>query len=128
MIGKMTWVGTVCLAIVGGVCAEEVSMKNDIMPLFERSCAVCHKREGGNEKATANKTFYETKEDILSMVGTFIMPGKPEESGLLKVLDQTQKFGRREMPMPPPKAAAPKWSAAELKKFEAWVSAGAKDN
>ena len=122
------WVGTVCLAVVGGARAEEVSLSNDIMPLFERSCAVCHKREGGKEKAIQNNTFYETKEDLLSVVGTFIIPGKPEDSGLIRVLNQTQKFGKREMPMPPPKAAAPKWSTADLKKFEDWVSAGAKDS
>jgi hypothetical protein len=46
----------------------------------------------------------------------------------LKVLDQTTTFGRRDMPMPPPKAAAPKWSEAELKQFAEWIKAGAKDN
>jgi cytochrome c553 len=122
------FIGAVCFAVVGSACAEGVSFSKDIMPLFERSCAVCHKREGGKEKAIQNNTFYEKKEDILSVVGTFIIPGKPEDSGLLKVLNQTQKFGRKEMPMPPPKAAAPKWSEAELKEFAGWISAGAKDN
>jgi hypothetical protein len=116
------------LAIAGTSLAEEVSFSTDLMPLFERSCSVCHKRDGGKEKAIANKIFYETKEDVLSKVGTFIIPGKPEESGLLQVLNQTKKFGRRNMPMPPPKAAMPKWSEAELKLFSDWIKAGAKDS
>jgi hypothetical protein len=128
MIGKLMLMGSVCFSIVSGSTAEEVFFSKDLMPLFERSCTVCHKRDGGKEKAIENNTFYETKEDILSVVGTFIIPGKPEDSGLLKVLNQTQKFGRRKTPMPPPKASAPKWSAAELKQFSSWVTAGAKDN
>ena len=127
-MGKVMWAGVVCFMMVGGTLAEEVSLSNDLMPLFERSCAVCHKRDGGKEKAIANKVFYEKKADILASVGTTIVPGKPEDSSLLKVLNQTKKFGRREMPMPPPKASSPKWSEAELQKFKEWVAAGAKDN
>jgi hypothetical protein len=115
------------LVLAGSCAAEEVSFEKDLMPLFERSCAICHKRDG-NEKAIKNGVFYEKKEDVLSLVGTHIVPGKPEESNLLKVLDQTKKFGRRKMPMPPPKAAAPKWSAEELKRFSDWIKAGAKDS
>ena len=120
--------GAVVLCVVTSVPAEEVSFSKDLMPLFERSCASCHKREGGNEKAVKNKVYYEKKEDLLSLVGTFIVAGQPDKSGLVKVLDQTTKFGRRKSPMPPPKAAAPKWSEAELKKIRAWITAGAKDN
>lgn len=108
--------------------AAEVSLSTDLMPIFARSCAVCHQREGGNEKAIKDKTFYEKKEDIMGVVGTYILPGKPEQSGLLKILNQTTKVGRRETPMPPPKSDVPKWSEAELKLFSEWVSAGAKDN
>ena len=72
--------------------------------------------------------FTKTKDDILSKVGTEIIPGKPDESRMLKVLNQTEKFGRRKMPMPPPKASSPKWSEADLKQFSDWVTAGAKDN
>jgi mono/diheme cytochrome c family protein len=128
MTGKLMLIGSVCFSIVAGAEAGEVSLSEDLMPLFERSCAVCHKRDGGKDKAIQNGVFYETKDDILSKVGTFIVAGKPEESGLLKVLNQTQKFGRRKTPMPPPKASSPKWSAAELKQFSDWVTAGAKDS
>ena len=128
MMTKSVFFGSVCFALVVGAGAEEVLFSKDLMPLFERSCAVCHKRAGGNEKAIINGVFYETKEDILSKVGTKIIPGKPEDSGLLKELNQTEKFGRRDMPMPPPKASSPKWSEAELERFSDWVAAGAKDN
>ena len=98
MMRKSMFVGSMCFALVLGAGAEEVSLSKDLMPLFERSCAVCHKRDGGKEKAIANKVFYETKADLLSMVGTSIMAGKPDESRLLKVLNQTEKFGRRDHP------------------------------
>jgi len=115
------------LALAGSGIAEEVSFGKDLMPLFERSCAVCHKRDG-NEKAIKNGVLYEKKEDVLAGTGPLIVPGHPEGSGLLNVLNQTTTFGRRKMPMPPPKAAAPKWSDAELKLFADWAQAGAKDN
>jgi hypothetical protein len=127
MTGKLMFIGSICFLSIAGAGAEEVSFSKDLMPLFERSCAVCHK-PGGKEKAIANDVFYATKADVLSRVGTDIIPGKPGESRLLNVLNQTEKFGRRKMPMPPPKGSSPKWSAAELKQFSDWVAAGAKDN
>jgi mono/diheme cytochrome c family protein len=128
MTVKNSFFGAVALCFASSVPAEEISFSKDLMPLFQRSCATCHKREGGNENAVQNKVYYEKKEDLLSLVGTYIIAGNPDKSGLVKVLDQTTKFGRRKSPMPPPKAASPKWSDAELKKIRAWITAGAKDN
>jgi len=75
-----------------------VSLNTAILPVFTRSCGVCHKREGGNDEAVANKSYFETREDILARVGKFIIPGKPEESGLIKVLDQTYPVGIKCIP------------------------------
>ena len=108
--------------------AEDVSLEKDLMPLFKRSCATCHAPDSGVRGAIKDGTFFNTKEDILGKVGKFIIPGKPEESGMVKVLDQTMKFGKKEIPMPPPKSEDPKWSEEEIAKFVEWIKAGAKDN
>ncbi|MHC4777574.1 MAG: hypothetical protein ACYTFG_03235 [Planctomycetota bacterium] len=108
--------------------ATMVSFSKDLMPLFERSCGVCHKREGGNEHAVENGVYYEKKGDVLSKVGKYIIAGKPEESGLLKILNQTMKVGDSEIVMPPPGKDIPPWSKEELEKFTTWIKEGAKDN
>jgi hypothetical protein len=105
-----------------------VSLAKDLMPVFAESCTVCHRRENGSEAAIEGGTIIETKEDILKAVGTGIVPGKPEASPFLKVLDQTIAVGRNKLVMPPPNAKAPKWTAEELALFSRWIAEGAKDN
>jgi hypothetical protein len=105
-----------------------VSFAGDIMPVFTRSCAGCHRREGGFEAAIEGGAFFEKKEDILAKVGTFIVPGKPAESGFLKVLNQSIPVGRDKIVMPPPKSRASKWTKEELDLFSRWIAEGAKDN
>jgi hypothetical protein len=107
---------------------DAVSFSKDVLPVFVRSCGACHRREGGNEKAVEDKVYYETKEDVLGKVGKHIIPGKPQESGLLKILNQTQPVGDAKIVMPPPGASIPAWSKGELDLFSRWVQAGAGDN
>jgi mono/diheme cytochrome c family protein len=106
----------------------EVSLARDLMPVFTKSCAGCHKRVGGFAEAVEGGAYIETKEDILKAIGTGIVPGKPAESGFLRVLDQTYPVGRDKVVMPPPNSKAPKWSKEELDLFSRWISEGAKDN
>ena len=108
--------------------AEIVSLAKDILPMFVRSCGACHKREGGIAHAIENGTFYETKADILGRVGTHIVAGKPDESGLIKVLDQSVTVGDHNVPMPPPESGVPKFSAEDMELFKKWIAEGAEDN
>lgn len=126
MIGR-TIAALACLTALSGF-AEEISLEKDLMPIFKRSCAECHNPESTNRGAIKDGAYFSTKEDILGKVGTFILPGKPEESGLIKVLDQSMKFGKRKLVMPPPKSELPKFSEKELKQFSDWIKDGAKDN
>jgi len=105
-----------------------ISLEQDLMPVFSRSCGACHQREGGNEKAIVNGVFYETKADILEKVGQYIIPGKPKDSGLFKVCSQSVPVGESLIVMPPPKSNVPKWSTEELDRFSQWITAGALDN
>lgn len=126
MIGKIT------VAVAGlaafTASAEEVSLKKDLMPLFKRSCGTCHAPDSGIRGAIKGGAFFNTEKDILGKVGSAIKAGKPEESGLIKVLDQTAKFGKKKLVMPPPKADEPKFTKEEIANVVAWIKAGAKDN
>ncbi|MDF7801009.1 hypothetical protein P4C99_16150 [Pontiellaceae bacterium B1224] len=126
MIGKIT-VAVVCLA-TSLVSAKEVSLEKDLMPLFKRSCGSCHEPESGIRGAIKDGVFFNTKTAILGQIGKSIKAGKPEESSLIKVLDQTTKFGKKKQVMPPAKSGAVKFSKEEIEKVKAWIKAGAKDN
>ena len=125
--------------IIIGACAPKeeavsdkpkdmVSLENDIMPIIGGKCGACHRRETVYKKAVANGIFYETEEDILGFVGTEIIPGKPEESKLFGVLNQTYKVGESQMFMPHAGTGIEAWSKEELELFSNWVKQGAKDN
>ena len=126
MIGKLA-IALVTLATCSAT-AEEVSLEKDLMPLFQRSCGTCHAPDSGVRGAIKDGAFFNTKEDVLGKVGTFIIAEKPEESGLVKVVDQTKKFGKKQLVMPPAKSDDPKWSKEEIALFKAWIKSGAKDN
>ena len=124
---KRTLVALACLTALSGF-ADDISLEKDLMPIFKRSCAECHNPESTNRGAIKDGTYFASKEDILGKVGSFIIPGNPEESGLINVLDQSMKFGKRKLVMPPEKSELPKFSEEELKQFSDWIKAGAKDN
>jgi len=107
---------------------SHVSLSRDVMPLFARSCAVCHRRNGGNPAATADSAYFERTEDILAAVGTAIQPGNPEASPLVKVLNQTRMVGDRQIVMPPPNSRVPKWNGEEVALFSRWIKQGAGDD
>ena len=126
MIGRMT-TALICLAAFSAT-AGEVSLEKDLLPLFQRSCGTCHAPDSGIRGAIKKGAFFNTKADLLGKVGGPIVAGKPEESGLIKVLKQEVKFGKRDLVMPPPNADETKFSAEEIEKVVAWIKAGAKDN
>ncbi|MFH1707234.1 MAG: hypothetical protein ABIF71_04890 [Planctomycetota bacterium] len=109
------------------VAPAEMSLTKDIMPIFVRACGACHVH-GGTSQAVAKGTFFDTKEDITSRVGKYIIPGKPEESGVYKICAQQITVGESKIVMPPPTAPVPAWTAAELAKLAQWITEGAKDN
>ncbi len=126
MIGKIS--AFVFGLAVLSASAGEVSLEKDLLPLFQRSCGTCHAPDSGIRGAIKGGAFFNEKKDLLGKVGGPIVAGKPEESGLVKVLAQEVKFGKKELVMPPPKSDAPAFTAEELEKVKAWIKAGAKDN
>lgn len=108
--------------------AEEVSLSKDVMPLLARSCTGCHQREGGNREAIDHGPYLENKEDILRIVGSMIVPGKPESSYLLMTMSKPKPGQPRYKVMPPQRSKAPKLTDHELQKISDWIKAGAKDN
>ncbi len=120
--------GTQELAKIQKEMATVISFQNDILPVFQRSCGVCHTRENVNSPAIEHQVYYEQKEDIFSNVGTFIIVGNPDESSLYNICCQTITVSDENIVMPPPGSGVPKWNDQELQKFAKWIAAGALDN
>jgi cytochrome c553 len=129
MTGKQLSIIPLCLAAMATmVTAEVVSLSKDVMPLFARSCTGCHQREGGNRKAVDQGPYLEKKSDILRIVGSMIIPGKPENSYLLMTMNKRKPGQMYVKMMPPQRSKAPRLSEEELQKISDWIKAGAKDN
>lgn len=90
----------------------------DIAPILEVSCVKCH-----CEAKTKGKLRMDTKELALKggKHGKFIVPGKPDESALIKalLLDPSEDEAM------PPEGKAPRPDAAKIELLKKWIAAGA---
>lgn len=106
----------------------DVSLANDVMPLIDKTCGGCHTRtEAPFPPAVENGVYYDDKEDLLALVGTFIVPGDSAKSGFVAILNQSLSVGQGPTPMPPPMAAPP-MAEVDVAVVMRWIDEGAKDN
>ncbi|NUN69777.1 MAG: hypothetical protein HUU02_08720 [Bacteroidetes bacterium] len=95
----------------------EVKFSTDIVPLLtSKGCIGCHGGSGGL-----------TVTSVASLLtggnnGPAIVPGKADSSNIVLKLRTPPPFGQR-MPQ-----GGPYLNTAEIKKFEDWINAGAKNN
>jgi hypothetical protein len=94
------------------------SFAKQVKPFFTRYCVECH-----NSKEPEGSLVLETYQGLLAggAKGAAIVPGKPEVSRLVRMIE-----GKARPAMPPKKARQP--SAAEIALVRAWVLAGARDD
>lgn len=101
----------------------EIQFNRDIRPILVRSCFVCH----GADKAALAKTGnmkLDTFEGATEDRGGYsaIVPGKPDESWIMKRLEPEAP----ELRMPPPMADVPPLSKDEIALLRRWIAEGAK--
>ena len=105
-----------------------VSLSGDVLPLILESCGGCHKRMGAPfPNAVANEVYYEDEEDILGLVGSFIIAGDSANSGFVAILAQDLAVGQGPTLMPPPDRAEP-MDESQVTLIKAWIDQGAKNN
>lgn len=111
----------------------EVSFARDIRPLFERvrgdptgrGCG-CHNTNQASHIGFDLSGFDTSSLKAIRRGGvvsgsTMIIPGKPNESELVRKLRGTSSYGTRM-----PKGGNPYWSEAEVKLVSDWIAQGAK--
>ena len=105
-----------CLSASVVIAEDEIIFSRDIQPLFAKHCLECH----GTDEQEAGLRLDE--EDVafakLESGTQAIVPGKPEESELLKRVTSDDEFTRM-----PPKGEP--LTAAEVEKLRRWIEQGA---
>ncbi len=105
----------------------DVSLANQALPIVQASCGGCHTRNNSpTPPAVANMVYLENKDDVLGLVGSFIVAGDSANSGFVKILTQEMPVGAGPTVMPPPPGA--KMSDANLAVISSWIDQGAQDN
>lgn len=106
------------------VCAaeEQVSFKEDILPLLKWRCAGCHEQGGeGYQKSGVDLTSYD---GVMkgTKFGKMVIAGDPESSNLMRLLDWKVS---KEIRMPHSKKQL---SSCDRNSVRTWIRQGAKDN
>jgi hypothetical protein len=106
---------TVCLASV--FQARALDYKKDIQPIMKKHCYECHSEEADKRKAGY---VFDKLHIFVNDIGPngIVVPRTPAESHLMEVLTNDEA-AKNHMP---PKASL---SAAEIKKIQSWIEAGA---
>lgn len=84
--------------------------------IFSVRCLTCHSETGSGKRIPLN-----TKEDLLNSPLELVIPGNPDESGLVIAVER--KDSKR---MPPPETGGP-LNEKEIQTIRIWIQSGAKD-
>ena len=113
------------LIIPGYLSAAPLDFEKDIQPILKDHCVKCHGRVKPKAKIRYDDAKY-FKEHIGTHEHAVVVPGKPEQSKMLKLasLPPTDTSA-----MPPPrerKRGAKPLNATEIAKIRQWITEGAK--
>jgi mono/diheme cytochrome c family protein len=114
--GLASWLLASAVALADGV----PQFNRDIRPLLSNSCFQCH---GPDEKKRDGGLRLDLREEAVAVSESgraAIVPGRPEESELLR---RVQAHDPDEV-MPPPQAKRPPLTAANIATLRAWITAG----
>lgn len=112
----------------GSTDPATVSLVDDVVPIVERECGVCHTRtDSPSRNAVRNDVFLERRNDLLRLVGTAVVAGDAAGSDLIAWMTQAQGAGSGPTLMPPPGTGDP-MDAADIAVVETWIDEGAPDN
>jgi uncharacterized membrane protein len=86
--------------------------------IIDRKCLSCHKPDG-----KAPRVLLNTPADMINSPLEIVIPGNPEESGLILTLDRETAS----KPMPPMDSGITAISAQDMEVVKEWIRKGAKD-
>jgi hypothetical protein len=106
----------------GSAAAQNVTFKEDILPILELRCVECHQPGGSGYEASGLDL--RTYEGVMKGTkhGAMVIPNNPLESNLLRVVEHRTS---KEIRMPHNRK---RLSSCEIRALRFWISQGAKDN
>jgi hypothetical protein len=106
--------------------ASTVSFKNQVLPIFEQHCNMCHAPGGvGYISVSMDLRNYKTLMSG-SAGGVAIIPYHPDRSPFMRVLvDAWKSPNQNALKMPP---LGPPLSSDEISTISRWIKEGAKNN
>ena len=104
---------------IDSAAAAKISFTRDIQPILLNTCVECHSAE--DRKSNFEVTSVETLKKKGKKAGAGVIPGKPDESSVVKYIR-----GLADGPQMP--KGAPALSEEELHLIRQWIAAGAKDD
>ncbi|WP_254507064.1 PSD1 and planctomycete cytochrome C domain-containing protein [Anatilimnocola floriformis] len=107
-------------ALVAARGQQKIDYNRQIKPILSDRCYRCHGPDAGERKGGFRLDQRDSAVGAAESGGKPIVPGKPEESELLKRIHETDA----ELVMPPP-SLNKKLSADEKKLLRDWIAAGA---
>lgn len=115
--------GTVALTPIPEACSQprqQVSYKEDLVPIFRGYCASCH--DPGGEGFKASGLDLSTYEGLMkgTKFGPMVIPGQPDTSNLIQLIE-----GRAKLRMPLNHKPLPNCLRQEI---WSWIFQGAKNN
>ncbi|MFK7850249.1 MAG: PSD1 and planctomycete cytochrome C domain-containing protein [Akkermansiaceae bacterium] len=100
--------------------ASEPNFNRDVRPILSENCFLCHGQDpehrGGDLRLDIREEAIADRDD-----GAAIVPGKPEESNIIKRIISTDP----DMVMPPPKAHMAVLEPKKIEILKAWIENGA---
>jgi hypothetical protein len=99
------------------VAKAEPTFAQDIQPFVGKYCVECHNQKRAEHGYACDSLMGLTAS---GRKGAMVVPGKPEESLMVRLFEPGRKH------MPPEKSPQP--TADEMAKVAAWITAGAKED
>jgi len=105
----------------------------DVQAIFDAHCVTCHdKTKGGLPTYPAlslvagdSKAYLVNKPALETCGGTFVVPGAPDQSYLLRKVSDATPCEGAQMPRPFEVIKPPPLTATEIASIRSWISAGA---
>ena len=107
----------------------EISLSNDVQPIFDQSCVVCH--QGSQPPAGLNLQSNSAHGNLVNIKSTEstlmrVVPGHPEQSYLMnKLLGTQSQVGGSGAQIP---FRSSLLSQASINSIQQWITEGAKNN
>ncbi len=101
--------------------AESVSFSRAVLPIFSEHCFACHGPDVSQVKGGFRLDQRESITKPAKSGSIAVVPGRPQESELLKRIAATDP----EDLMPPPSSHKPRLNPAQIRTLEQWIAEGA---